>query len=181
MGRAILCVGNTAKTPYLLGKPGILIYTVEELCYCIREHTILMDEQVVCGELADWLRGECSLAQLADTLYDLLKAKASVGTFLTAILEYTGFYPWDEIQRIGKFLNDCAGLSGLERQKNVADYLAQNGRYAQAMQQYRETLEAAPETDIRMRSRLLHNMGYVSSQLLQFGQAAEFFQRACEL
>ena len=66
MGRVILCVGKTANIPFLLKKPGIHVYTAEEFCYCIREHTFLMDEEVVCKELADWLGEECGLRELAE-------------------------------------------------------------------------------------------------------------------
>ena len=88
MGRAILCLGNTAQTPYFLKKTGICVYTVEELCYCIKEHTFLMDEDTVCTELTDWLHRECGLAELAGILRGLLKKKVSDTDFLTAILEY---------------------------------------------------------------------------------------------
>lgn len=181
MGSVILCMGNTAKNPYVLKKPDISIYTVEELCYCIREHTFLMEEEIVCRELADWLRDECGLGELADSLYGFVRTKASASAFLTAVLEYTGYYPKEETERIEQFLKAGAGLDEKERQKNVADYLAGNGKYELAMLRYYELLGSVPEEDTTFRAKLFHNMGWVSSQLFLFDNAAAYFYQAYEL
>lgn len=181
MGRGILCMGNTAKTPYFLQKPGISVYTVEELCYCIRESTFLMDEGMVCRELADWLREECGLAELADSLYGLLKKKASAGAFLAAILEYTGYYPREEIARVEQFLKTESGLSEHERRKRAADYLAGGGKCELALERYRELLCDMPGLEDAFRAKIYHNMGYVSSRLFLFEQAAVYFETAYRL
>ena len=91
MGRVILCTGKTANIPYLMKKLGFSIYSVEELCYCIREHTFLMDEEVVCRELAEWLKEECGLAELGAALLGLLRKRAGTADFLTVILEYMAY------------------------------------------------------------------------------------------
>lgn len=181
MGRVILCMGNVAKTPYLIRKADISVYTVEELCYCIRENTFLMDEDMVCRELVDWLRQECGLSELADSLRGYLRGRPSVSSFLTEIMEYAGFYPREEIRRIRQFLEAEAGQSEYERQKNAADYLAGNGKYELAMMRYHELLQDIPQEEILLRARIVHNMGYVSSQLFLFDRAAKFFYNAYEL
>lgn len=181
MGRVILCMGKTAKTPYLLKKIGISIYTAEELCYCIRENTFLMDEEIVSRELIDWLREECGLSELADSLYGFLKTKSSVSAFLTTILEYVGYYPQEEIRRVEQFLKTGAGLQVHERRKRIADYLAGSGKYELALEQYQKLLYDMPEAEAAFRAKLYHNMGYVSSQLFFFEKAAVFFEKAYEL
>jgi len=181
MGRVILCLGNRAQRPYFLKKAGISVYTVEELCYCIKEHTFLMDEDVVCQELADWLHRECGLADLADRLRGLLKKKASDSEFLMAVLEYTGYYPKKETERIRQFLRAGAGLGEYERRKNMADYLADSGRYERAMEQYHWLLHDIPKEDRAFRARLCRNMGCVSSRLFLFEQAASYFYEAWNL
>ncbi len=178
MGRVILCTGNTARTPYLLKKMDISVYTVEELCHCIRENTFLMDEDMACRELAEWLREECGLDELADLLLGHVKAKSSVSVFLTAILEYTGFYPKEETRRIGEFLQTGAAADPYERQKNAADYLAGNGKYELAMMRYHELLHDLPQEESALRASVLHNMGYVNSRLFLFDRASELFYNA---
>ena len=180
MGRVILCMGKIANIPFLLKKPGIHVYTAEELCYCIREHTFLMDEELVCRELADWLGEDCGLPELAETLYTLLKKKASTASFLTAILEYVGFYPGEEIHRLSRFLSGERGNTELEKRKNIGDYLAGNGKYELAMEQYRRLL-ADVSGDDGFSAVVLHNMGFVCGRLFLFERAAELFYQAWQL
>lgn len=175
----ILCVGKTANIPFLLKKPGVHVYTAEELCYCIREHTFLMDEEVVCKELADWLGEECGLPELADTLHTMLKKNVTTEEFLTEVLVYTGYYPREEIRRLSRFLRSSSARSEYENRKDIGDYLAGNGKYELAMEQYRRLL-ADVSGDAAFSARVLHNMGCVCCRLFLFERAAELFYRAYE-
>lgn len=181
MGRVILCMGSTAKTPYVLEDLGLAIYTVEELCYCIKEKAFLMSEKLVCRELIDWLRTECAMTELADSLYGFLRTRASVSAFLTTILEYTGYYPPEEIKKVELFLKTADGQDEHEKKKQVADYLARSGKYQLALRHYLELLMDVPKEDEKLRARLLHNIGYVESQLFLFEKAAEHFEEAYSL
>lgn len=181
MGRVILCLGNTAKTPYVLKNLGLSVYTVEELCYCIKEDAFLMDEGIVCRELIDWLRDECGLTELADSLYVFLRLKSSVSAFLATILEYTGYYPAAEIKRIEQFLKAAEGQDEYEKRKRVADYLAGTGKYQLAVEKYSELLLLLPKEYTEFRARVLHNIGYVNCQLFMFDRAAELFGEAYRL
>jgi len=181
MGKIILCMGDTAKTPYFLKGLDISVYTVEELCWCIRENTFLMDQDMACRELADWLEEECGRGELAGILRGILRAGRSAGAFFVAILNYTGFYPHREIERIGHFLEEGEGQSGPQRQKNVADYLAGNRKYELALLRYQKILRENPGEDASFRAALLHNAGYVCARLFLFEQAATFFGQAFAL
>lgn len=180
MGKVILCTGKTANIPYRMKKLGFSIYSVEELCYCIREHTFLMDEEVVCRELAEWLKEECGLAELASTLFGLLRKRAGTADFLTAILEYTAYYPANEIRKISQFLKADSRRDEIEKKKQIGDYLAFHGKYELAMEQYRSLLTECGD-DTGTVAGILHNMGYVSSRLFLFEQAAKLFLEAYSL
>lgn len=177
----ILCMGNIAKTPYVLSNLGISVYTVEELCYCIREDAFLMNEELVCRELIDWLRTECNMTELADSLYGFLRTKASVSAFLTTILEYTGYYPKEEIKRIEQFLKASEGWDEFEKKKQIADYLAKSGKYQLAAEHYCELLTLIPEENAALRAAVYHNMGYVDCQMFLFEKAARRFEEAYRL
>ena len=181
MGRVILCMGNTAKTPYVLQNLGISIYTVEELCYCIKEDAFLMDDGIVCKELIDWLRDECGLTELADSLYVFLRLKSSVSAFLATILEYTGYYPPAEIKRIEQFLKAAEGQDEYEKRKRIADYLAGTGKYQLAVEKYSELLLLLPLEYAEFRARVLHNIGYANCQMFLFEKAAKHFEEAYRL
>lgn len=178
MGNVILCLGNTAKKPYVLENLGISVFTVEELCYCIKENAFLMDSSIVCRELIDWIGEECGLTELADSLYAFLRLKTSVSAFLSAILEYTGYYPEKEVGRITQFLKAAEGQNEYEKRKRVADYLAGNGKMRMAEERYWKLFKLLPEEYTEFRARLLHNIGYVNCRLFQFEKAAGLFFQA---
>ena len=180
MGRVILCTGKTANIPYLMKKLGFSIYSVEELCYCIREHTFLMDEEVVCRELAEWLKEECGLAELGAALLGLLRKRAGTADFLTVILEYTAYYPANEIRKISRFLKADNRRGEIEKKKQIGDYLAFHGKYELAMEQYRSLLAECGD-DTAAAAGIWHNMACVSSRLFLFEQAAELFFKAYAL
>lgn len=181
MGRVILCMGNTAKTPYILNNLGISIYTVEELCYCIKENAFLMDEEIICRELIDWLRDECCLTELADSLYGFLRLKTSVRAFLITILEYTGYYPTEDIRKIEQFLRAAEGQDEYEKKKQIADYLVRNRKYRLSMEHYSKLLLLLPPECTEFRAKVLHNMGYVNCHLFFFERAAKCFEEAYKL
>lgn len=178
MGKVILCLGDTAKTPYVLENLGLSVYTVEELCYCIKENAFLMDRGIICRELIDWLGEECKLEELADSLYGFLRQKSSVSAFLSTILEYTGYYQEPEISRVTQFLKAAEGQDEYEKRKRVADYLAGNGKYRMAAEKYWKLLKIIPEEDTLLRAKVLHNMAYVNCRLFQFEKASEQFLEA---
>ena len=70
--------------------------------------------------------------------------------------------------------------SEYERRKTIGDYLAGNGKYELAMEQYRRLL-ADGGNDTEFSAKVLHNMGYVSSRLFLFEWAAELFYQAYTL
>ncbi len=180
MGRALLSLGKVAKAPYIIRKLDIAIYTPEELCYCIRENTLLFDGKMDFMELANWLGSECSLADLRDELFGLMKKKAETGDLLIAILEYVEFYPEGEIRRIAGFLRSEEGLDEYGRQKKSADYLAGSGKYELALEQYGMML-AIKDLSQEQRATIYHNMGCICGRMFSFEQAAKLYQTAYEL
>lgn len=181
MGRVILCLGTAAKSPYVLQNLGCSVYTVEELCYCIKENVFLMDDTVVCKELVKWLGEECDLPELADSLYPYLRLKSPAGAFLTAILEYVGYYPETEIRAVEQFLKASESQDIYEKNKRIADYLAGSGKYQLAVEKYSQLLEMLPEENTEFRARVLHNIGYADGRLFLFEKAAESFYEAYRL
>lgn len=185
MGKVLLCTGSVAENPYYLKKPGISVYSVEELCYCFREHTFFIDEEIVNRELTDWLDRECRLPKLASALYGFLSKKGSASAFAATILEYTGYCPKEEILKIERFLRANAGLDETKKRKVMADYLAEKGRYQDALDEYRVLLEEIPKEEEAERSMTLasvyHNMGRVCAGLFLFEEASEYFKKAADM
>ena len=61
MSRVHLCLGRTASAPYSFDKARVRVYSVEELCYFLKENAYLLDETIFTRGLSDWLYKECGL------------------------------------------------------------------------------------------------------------------------
>ena len=181
MGRVLLCTGNVAKNPYELKSHGVSIYTIEELCFCIGEETLLIDDEFASPDLVKWIDEECDLPELATALHGLDRGKTSVATFCGTILEYVGYYGTNNRVKIEQFLKASASLDRYEKKKMAADYLAQGGKCSQAVNQYVELLREIPDENKTLLAKVYHNTGCVCSKLFLFELAAACFEKAFSL
>ena len=181
MGRVILCIGNQAKIPYYFEKLGIQVWSVEELCYCLKENVFLLDQELVSVKLADWLEKECGLQELAKSLNPLVNQKESLPVFVFKILEYTGFYDSHTLNGISQSLQAGASLSEFEKKKKRGDFLVSNHKYTKALLEYEWLLSELPGSETQIRAGVLHNMGTALARLFMFEEAAQRFLESYRL
>lgn len=182
MGLVYPCAGSQALAPFLLENMDIRVYSVEELCHVLGEHTFLVDETMMSQALVDWLEKECSLTELAHMLKRLMDNGASFGLFFSRLLYYVGYQKADEIDRISRFLNSSEGMDPVERRKNIADYLASSGRLESALKQYQLLYyEIEDRAEDSIKGAIMHNMGYVNTRLFRFREACWLFRQAYDL
>ena len=131
--RISVSVGNYAKEPYRIRGLEIHVFSMEELCYCIRENAFLLDFTFLDDNLLDWIEHECGLVELAAKLYPLVHRRGQLSEFAVAILRYVGFYDEDAIRDTEQALKQGAGLNGMEKRKNQIDYLVRKKKYRSAL------------------------------------------------
>ena len=68
MGAYYLCQTPRARHPYYIESIDINIWSIEELCYYMRENVYLIDEAILGKKLCDWIEKELHLKKLAETL-----------------------------------------------------------------------------------------------------------------
>ena len=186
--RITVCVGDYATTPYCIPGLEIEVFSMEELCYCMRENAFLLDFSLLNDGLVDWIERQCGLKELAVKLYHLVHKSSSLSTFAVAILEYTGLYDESVIREIEQVLKKGAGLSTVEKRKSQVDYLVQKRRYVSAVRGYDQLLENWGEFEneqgqqpaMTTRAAILHNKGVAYAGLMLYTQAAESFLEAYE-
>ena len=186
--RITICVGDYATTPYCVPGLEIEVFSMEELCYCIKENAFLLDFSLLNDGLVDWIERQCGLKELAVKLYHLVHKSSSLSTFAVTILEYTGLYDESVIREIEQVLKKSAGLSTIEKRKSQVDYLVQKKRYTSAIRGYDQLLENWGEFEseqgqqpaITTRAAILHNKGIAYAGLMLYTQAAESFLEAYE-
>ena len=172
--------GRYAGRPYFVEKFYVNLYSVEELCYLLVEKADLLDQDIMQRSLVQWLDEECGLDQLAHALYALLNQNGSMVAFAGTILEYVNLYPEEVVAQTEQIIRSNDGLSPYERGKAKADYTLQGRKYYRALKQYYSLLGQIPDTDKRLRAKVLHNMGAAYAGMFMFEQAAQQFLEAYE-
>lgn len=184
--RVSVCVGNYAKEPYRIPGLEMNVFSVEELCYCIKENAFLLDLALLDDGLLDWMERECGLGELARQLHPLVHRRGQLSEFAVAILRYVGFYDEETIEETGQALKQGAGLSGIEKRRNQIDYLVRKKKYRSALRGYDELLRnwvaqedgeaAKPAPDLQ--AQIWHNKGVAYTGLMLYESAAECFRQA---
>lgn len=179
--RVLTCVGKIADKPYYYEKLFVNLYTIEELCFAIHENAFMIEREILSPSLAEWIDKECGLTDLSRELYQLINQNASVSAFAGRILDYTGYYPDEEIEKTEGILRDNVTMNAFERMKAKADFLVENGHLALAIREYDCILDEIPVEETDIICRILNNMGvaYVALNLYDF--AEECFYKAYNL
>ena len=184
--RVSVCVGDYATTPYCIPGLELNVYSMEELCYCMKENAFLLDFSLMNDSLIDWIERQCGLKNLARELYQLAHRSGSLSAFAVAILTYTGLYDEKTIRETEQVLKLGAGLSTVEKRKSQVDYLVRQKKYLPALRGYDQLLKNWGEFEgdsdnlpaVSTRGAILHNKGVAYAGLMLYGQAAECFLEA---
>lgn len=184
-----VCVGDYAKSPYILKGLGVRVFCMEELCYVLKENAFLLDAELMSDALLNWIRQECNLPELARELYPMMR-QGSLSAFVTMLMEYVGFYGIWDIRQAEQTLKKGAGLNMFEKYKARTDNLVQKKKYVTALAEYEqllqkwdskeETTEGTGSRNVELKARLLHNKGVVLTRLMMYREAADCFHAAFE-
>lgn len=191
--RISVCVGNYARMPYCVPGLGIKVYSMEELCYCMKENAFLLDLSLMNDGLLDWVERECGLKELAKALYQMVHRQGSLSAFVLAIQRYVGFFDEAAILEMEQVLRQGAGLTGLEKRKSQIDYLVKKKRFRQALREYDDLLQRLEKeqgTDCagsrnspaerEFVAKIWHNKGVAYAGLMLYEKAGNCFGKACE-
>lgn len=181
MGRILLQTGECAVIPYCFDNLGIRVYSVEELCYVLKENAFLIDREILDKRLVKWIGEVLKLQELASMLAPLLHNGTSVGAFVRVILSYTGLYAEEEVDRTEAIYLQGMGLNAYEKLKTRIDHMVECGKYTPAVIEYDALMSRLPEKETKLRAGILHNKGTALCGLFLFEEAAEWFLQAYEL
>lgn len=187
--RISVCVGEYAKAPYHIPGLEMNVFSMEELCYCMKENAFLLDLSLLNDGLLNWIEQECGLRELARALHPFVHRKGSLSTFVVTILRYVGLYDEACVEETEQALKRGAGLSGIEKRKRQVDYLVEKKKFQSAVKGYEELLRkwremekegvGIPAADCL--ASLWHNKGVGYIGLMHYERAAECFLKAYEL
>ena len=118
-----LCIGNYAQKGYEPEKMGIYVYSLEELCFFIKENACILDESLIDEAMGEWLEQECGLPVLGEEVKKAVIEKTSLKTFVEMILIFSGFFTSEMNQEIIDTIVKNSSLSMYEKRKAKADML----------------------------------------------------------
>lgn len=182
MGKVILCVGKTAKTPYLMKATGTKIHTMEELCYYIYHNVETISEDLFQMDLIEFIRTELGLTERADYLMELVKKKVGIKDLVVCFLCSADYFDKNEINHLLAEIDVLFRLNTAQRKKRHADFCMRHNQWSEAMREYRMILNSKEFTELTSEEYgdILHNIGLLEAKSGAFVVAANKFREAYE-
>lgn len=97
MGGYYLCGTPRAQHPFYIESIGIHIWSIEELCYYMKENVYLLDETILNEKLCAWLSEELGLKKLARVLLNAMEAGGPAMDFVMPIFQECGYLTRTEL------------------------------------------------------------------------------------
>ena len=158
------------------------VYSIEELCYYFVKDAYILDNDIMDLGLCDFIADELELTEIAEALRSLILRGASLGQFVTSLLEMTGYLEEEELLSIKQVLVDNASLSFAMKRKKRADNLLEAKKFTRAIDEYRYMLNRMKKSDDpEMYSLILHNTGVAYARLFMYDKASYYFKEATAL
>ena len=173
-----LCIGEYARTGYEPERMGIKVYSLEELCFFIRENAFLLDDGFMEESLGEWLISECKLQELGEELKKSTYRRISLKAYISIILEYAGFYSKEVNDEIESIIVENSNRSIYEKKKARADALVKKGHYGKAGREYAKILQMLPEDMTILKGEIYHGCGVCLAKMFYFTLAGEYFLKA---
>jgi len=182
MSKLILCSGSRTEKPYCFTSAGIRVYSIEELCYFLFECVYLIDEDMFCDALIEWIRTELKLTERAEKLKLLKLQKADLKTMVTVLLCSADYYSEQEIKGLIKTLDEISGMPLIKRYCIKAGSYLTKQKYKEAATEYNRILESVEAISLSPEEYgdILHNLAVAKVHSSGFQEASELFCQAFE-
>jgi tetratricopeptide (TPR) repeat protein len=158
------------------------VYSIEEVCYYIRNNIYMMQEEIFDAEFAAWIRRELGMTVTADKLDQMRQDHNNLKDIVVTLCCSCDYYTEEEINRLIDIMDETQNLSMVGRQQIKADSFLKSGSLEKARHEYEtilkstEMLSASPEEY----GRAYHNLGVACALMGEFRQGAASFQKAYE-
>ena len=173
-----LCIGQYAKNGYEPEHMGIKVYSLEELCFFIKENAFLLDDGFMEDALGAWVAEECGLQDLGEELRKSSRKNVSLKSYIAMILEFACFFSKEVNQEILDIIVENSSHSIYEKKKARADALVKKGHYGLAGKEYGRLLKMLPEEQTILRGEIYHGCGVCLAKMFYFTLAGEYFLKA---
>lgn len=178
-----MCSEPIAAIPYYMESISVNLYSIEELCYYIINHTYLIDKDFMCEELCSWLEQQLGLSQLVRRLRGIMEKKAGLSEFVYQIAAASGYCTMEELEGVRCILQQMEKKSDFECRKIRADKYMENRKYLSSIYEYRRLLEIEENSSQEqvLMGNIWHNLGCAYARLFLFEEAVVCYKNAYRL
>ncbi|MCM1257393.1 MAG: hypothetical protein NC307_06030 [Roseburia sp.] len=180
MGELLFCSRELASIPYYIDTVSLNVYSLEEICYYLKQNIELVEPEFMDQELCEWIRQELKMNSLAERLSRIIQEGQGFLTFVTTLLSGCDYCTKDEILDIRKALQDFENKSEAECAKIRADRFLLKKRYYPCILEYKKLLQRPDiqEEGVVFEGDLWHNLGTAYAGLFFFEEAAKCYEEA---
>lgn len=172
-----LCQVRKAKHPYYIESISTNIYTIEELCFYLRENIYLVDASIMNEMLCEWVGTELGLKKLCRKLTERLEEakNGSIAGFILPIFKEISYLSPEEYRRVQDQIASIEIQPEDLRRKLKADYLMKYGMYGNAIREFYQILkERNPgNLGVQFYAAVLDSMAAAYGHLFLFEEAAD--------
>lgn len=179
MGELLLCGRELASIPYYIETISLNVYSLEELCYYLKEYIDLVEISFVDEELIRWIEAELKMTELSARLSEIREGGSGLLEFVSAIAESCNYCTPEEIHKMREKLAVFEDKTEIECKKIRADRLLEKKCYQAAIIAYKKLL-GHPEAAGTFAGDICHNLGTAYAGLFLFEDAAACYKKAYE-
>lgn len=173
----LILSGRCSDRPYFIENINLNIYSIEELCWILYHHALLIDTDFFGASLLEYLEEELGLSALAAKIERLRQRKATINELIILILEETEYYTKEELKNFARYLSGVGTGGRHEKLKARADFLFRHGKFHSALTEYGKILkmEYEPGVPVRFYAGIYADIGIINARLFLYKIAEENF------
>lgn len=175
----ILSKTKESKTPYVIKKTGVRIYSVEELCYYICNNIYLIDKDFFSRGLIDYLKNELKLVSIAQGIDNLVLKKAEVHEIVSFLLRNVDYYGVAKITEVVRVSADMSSKDETGRYMAMAGDYLKNNCVRRAIDDYKKAILSTD--DDKVRAVAYYNIGVAHAKLFDYKKAFAYFHESYEI
>lgn len=182
MGKLIQCSSRIAEHPYCFPMTKTRVYSIEEVCYYIRNNIYMMQEEVFDLDFVHWLREELRMETVAGKLENMRRDHNNLKDIVVTLCCSCDYYTEEEIDALISIMDETQNLPAWGRRKIKADNFLECGSLNQARIEYEGILKCDDmlHADQEEYGMVYHSLGVACAGLGEFKLAAANFLKAYE-
>lgn len=177
MGKIIICSARRAKEPYYFHDTGVLVYSIEELCYYISHYLYFINSDTIKAPLFEWIGKELGLTDRSSRLLELEKSGGDIKTMITVILCSCDYFTEEEVKSLLYKFDGMFHLPPIKRECMRAKNYMLEQNYKNAEDIYLDLLRSKEAIQITAKEygEIIHNLTVAKIHLYGLSEAYEGF------